>query len=692
MVIARRPLGEAGQESGPGTARLPQQMDGSGHLLGEPGGPPPAVADIRWSAKQLLALLLGMGVIGAGVAGFYLGYNRMVQNLDDPHTGLPYAVSWVQNYNQGRSGPDLSLFTATAHLYSWEWPGGVKFGYIPPWQLHWLEASGVLLLLLLGLGMMPWKPRVSTPFTPSPPHPLTPSPPLEPPWRQFLWLAVWIVLPCYGFYCISMRQFASPLSWFVAVGDLFSQHWMVLAIGWVLLAAAFARWPVAARCVGAAALVAAAAVFAIKLLNVPWKLTANWHQLTSAEAWTNFGDALWLAGVGWMDWVGQSLVLGAAVALLLPLLWHFSGATLARRMRQTVQYLAVAATCLLLCLAIYGFAQAHYRSDVQKILAHRDEFPLWNTYLRQAQQDHGVPSREAALGRILADRPAAGPVAAQSGADDLIKQAKIRWDALVASGHDGQSAQQAAAEQIAAEHWVWDVNWPSQWMPRYLGVIWPAVAIAACCLLLRLPTRPLRWGAIALLLAINATQTAARLLAGSEPPMQIISADILAAQSKTPDGHLAQGKDSIPSLTRTYFASNIDSDLSGHPGTMSLLGSELKYYLEAGNAKVLPPREFRDLGGDVSFFQRVQGVEIVMVGGRSTSIAHDLKTHPQTQRIIMWDRLPPPKPGVNLDAFPDAAHLGGNWKMVSEQRFVGRMHWVWQELYTLRRRVYEKTH
>src|SRR5688572_23879340 len=53
----------------------------------------------------------------------------------------------------------------------------------------------------------------------------------------------------------------------------------------------------------------------------------------------------------------------------------------------------------------------------------------------------------------------------------------------------------------------------SVWMPRYLGFAWPALALAVAVLLLRLPTRPLRWAAVALLVGVNLSVFGARLFA-----------------------------------------------------------------------------------------------------------------------------------------------------------------------------------
>jgi hypothetical protein len=69
-------------------------------------------------------------------------------------------------------------------------------------------------------------------------------------------------------------------------------------------------------------------------------------------------------------------------------------------------------------------------------------------------------------------------------------------------------------------------HWHSLWMPRYLGMIWPAFAIAVATLLWRLPTRPLRYGAISLVALINLAQFSAR-LHQSEPPTETIARDLL---------------------------------------------------------------------------------------------------------------------------------------------------------------------
>ncbi len=73
--------------------------------------------------------------------------------------------------------------------------------------------------------------------------------------------------------------------------------------------------------------------------------------------------------------------------------------------------------------------------------------------------------------------------------------------------------------------------WASVWVPRYMGVIWPAAAMIVAALLLRLPTRPVRVGAIALFLGINLFFGGTRIFAQTEPPVDLMAADAFTAEN-----------------------------------------------------------------------------------------------------------------------------------------------------------------
>ena len=69
-----------------------------------------------------------------------------------------------------------------------------------------------------------------------------------------------------------------------------------------------------------------------------------------------------------------------------------------------------------------------------------------------------------------------------------------------------------------------------------------------------------------------------------------------------------------------------------------------------------------------------------------SAIADDLRKSPQISRVILWERFDDPPTKAMPD--PVAKSLGADWRPTAENVFPCRVHWNWQELYTLRRREY----
>ncbi len=208
-----------------------------------------------------------------------------------------------------------------------------------------------------------------------------------------------------------------------------------------------------------------------------------------------------------------------------------------------------------------------------------------------------------------------------------------------------------------------DEHWHSLWMPRYLGIVWPAFAIGVGTLLSRLPTRPLRYGAVAFVLLVNLAQFSARLRA-SEPPTETIARDMLAAGS-----------------TRTYLLGTFSHGMSARPGEGLFSSVAWRYYMaELSGAKV-SPREFRtDLARFVTEFKP----NLVRDPAR---IATDLKRAPGVSQVVVWDKIE--QFGIDADRDDPVRHqLGGDWSTTSEQTFSAFDHWTWQKLYDVRRREY----
>jgi hypothetical protein len=210
------------------------------------------------------------------------------------------------------------------------------------------------------------------------------------------------------------------------------------------------------------------------------------------------------------------------------------------------------------------------------------------------------------------------------------------------------------------------------WMPRYLGVIWPAFAIAVAVLLSRLPTRPLRWTAIALLVLVNLGQFSARVFATSEPPVDRMARDLIEAQ---PDD----------ATMRTYYRVGVAR--IGAPGNSLLTNMPGVYYLAVYGHVQSNPQEmlwalFRDQIWDK--FKRWPRFPVPL----EPFIASDASRNPQLKRIVVWDKLDGGgRAPIDMND-KLGERLGTTWKRASEELYRVRDHWTWRELFTVRRREY----
>jgi hypothetical protein len=247
-------------------------------------------------------------------------------------------------------------------------------------------------------------------------------------------------------------------------------------------------------------------------------------------------------------------------------------------------------------------------------------------------------------------------------------------------------------------------SWRSVWMPRYLGFAFPAFAIVLIALLLRLPTKPLRFGAVALLLGVNLTQFAVRVWGGSEPVTHRLAADIATAQPL----YVRQQQLSLDLIRQTVAALQsrptrfarlreqvrklplIEPDLrvyaqtgawSPEPGGGVIGSFAARYYLAWRVGVETNPREFRRFRGVVDRQWTFP------IGLNPRPIAAELNKDLRFRRLVTWDRIDPGKRDVNFDD-PVIKALGSNWRRISSDNFSARDHWTWRNLYTLRRREY----
>ena len=212
-------------------------------------------------------------------------------------------------------------------------------------------------------------------------------------------------------------------------------------------------------------------------------------------------------------------------------------------------------------------------------------------------------------------------------------------------------------------------GWPSVWMPRYVGYLWPPFAIIAAILISRLPTRPIRGVVIAFLIGVNLLNYSWRIIE-SEPPTDKIAMDVLASQP-------------ADSKVRTYV--QVRQNNMGAPGGGAVNSIAWRYYMIVYGHVKASPLEMRMFG--------VPSIDNKIVIRQNISpqfIVNDLKKASQVDRILVWDKVPAGWRDPNADDRLRKA-LGFTWRKVSEQTYTTWDHWTWQEFFTARRREYIRT-
>jgi hypothetical protein len=202
------------------------------------------------------------------------------------------------------------------------------------------------------------------------------------------------------------------------------------------------------------------------------------------------------------------------------------------------------------------------------------------------------------------------------------------------------------------------------WMPRYMAFAWPGFAIVICALIMRLPTRPLRYLAIALLLGVNLAQAWGRMFAGSEPPIDHIMHDLWAAETSN---------DTLHTFVQPGASTN-------HPAGGNISNNPGRYYLSIERGAAWHPSQYPNM--------EISNVLTIRQQTSPYAIAADVRRTPSLNKIIIWERFQE-KPEADT---PDLVlnQLGANWHKESEEYFPVRFHWNWSQLYIARRRIYVK--
>jgi 4-amino-4-deoxy-L-arabinose transferase-like glycosyltransferase len=212
---------------------------------------------------------------------------------------------------------------------------------------------------------------------------------------------------------------------------------------------------------------------------------------------------------------------------------------------------------------------------------------------------------------------------------------------------------------LSTEAQLADRAWHSIWIPRYIGFVWPAIALATAAIIMRLPTRPVRAAAIFFLLAINLAFGAARVFGGTEPPVDRMAVDAFAGQD---------------------FRGSVATYVDVRRGDPTPAGGTLmtncgKYYLQMlAWRQPMTPDLFM---GSLADFRLRRGSD-------PRAIAQEINRSRRTNRLIVWDEIP----SEILAQTDTLGPMLKGWTLIHEDWYRVQEFWDFTNRGTFRRREY----
>ena len=210
-------------------------------------------------------------------------------------------------------------------------------------------------------------------------------------------------------------------------------------------------------------------------------------------------------------------------------------------------------------------------------------------------------------------------------------------------------------------------HWHSLWMPRYLGIVWPAFAIVVAAALLRLPTRPLRYAAIVLVLAARTSRSSPRVFIKASRRLSSSPATCWRPARIAP----------ICSADSPKVGAPVPAKDSTRRRRGAITWS-------CSRTSKFTPEEFR--ANRQRFFTEFQA----HLTNNPAWLASDVKRLPQVSHLVVWDKIE----RGSSEMYPDdllRSQLGADWRKDSDEVFSGFDHWTWQKLFQVRRREYVRT-
>lgn len=209
------------------------------------------------------------------------------------------------------------------------------------------------------------------------------------------------------------------------------------------------------------------------------------------------------------------------------------------------------------------------------------------------------------------------------------------------------------------------------WMPRYLGVVYPAVLIAGTALLMRLPLG-LREVAIAGVVLVNLGNFGFKVIHNPEPPIARIITELW-------DDRRAQqsGQPKRVTFVPATFGHGFE------PGAGSISGVVGRYHYSLQLTPPLAPAEFRTGWGVVE-----RGLAL-RSNLRPQNIRNEVqRAGPTVETIVLWERG---DPRVTDRRDPLQPALGPGWTLARVDTWDTYDHWMWRYLAQIRRFEYTRS-
>lgn len=206
------------------------------------------------------------------------------------------------------------------------------------------------------------------------------------------------------------------------------------------------------------------------------------------------------------------------------------------------------------------------------------------------------------------------------------------------------------------------------WMPRYLGVVFPAVLIGATMLMLRLPVG-VRQVAIAGVVVVNLANFGAKVWIDPEPPVRRIMGEMV-RDSRADDATAGELV-----FVQAAFGAGFE------PGSGTLTGVVGRYHYSTMTDPPVAPVEFRGMMPVVE-----RGIRM-RTNLRQNAVRGELAKRPGATKVVLWERG---DGRATEGRNPMGRVLGPEWAMTGVETFDTYDHWTWQRLAQIRRYEYVK--